>query len=314
MKICLAGGGAFGKKHLDALALIGGVEIASVIGRRLEPTQELAAKYGAAHAGTNLDDALAMPDIDAVILATPTGMHAEQGLAAMNAGKHVLIEIPMADSLADSEALVAKQKETGLVAMAGHVRRFNPSHQYVHNQIIAGDLNIQQMDVQTYFFRRKNISADGSPRSWTDHLLWHHACHTIDLFMYQTGEMVTEVHGVQGPIHPDLGIAMDMSIIMKTPSGKICTLSLSFNNDGPLGTFFRYICDNKTYIARYDDLFDGRDEQIDVSTVDVSTNGIELIDREFIAAIREGREPNSSLAQCLPAMQVMDIIEKQFTS
>ena len=314
MKICLAGGGAFGKKHLDALALIDGVEIASVIGRRLEPTQELAAKYGAAHAGTNLDDALAMPDIDAVILATPTGMHAEQGLAAMNAGKHVLIEIPMADSLADSEALVAKQKETELVAMAGHVRRFNPSHQYVHNQIIAGDLNIQQMDVQTYFFRRKNISADGSPRSWTDHLLWHHACHTIDLFMYQTGEMVTEVHGVQGPIHPDLGIAMDMSIIMKTPSGKICTLSLSFNNDGPLGTFFRYICDNKTYIARYDDLFDGRDEQIDVSTVDVSTNGIELIDREFIAAIREGREPNSSLAQCLPAMQVMDIIEKQFTS
>ena len=314
MKICLAGGGAFGKKHLDALALIDGVEIASLIGRRLEPTQELAAKYGAAHAGTNLDNALAMPDIDAVILATPTGMHAEQGLAAMNAGKHVLIEIPMADSLADSEALVAKQKETGLVAMAGHVRRFNPSHQYVHNQIIAGDLNIQQMDVQTYFFRRKNISADGSPRSWTDHLLWHHACHTIDLFMYQTGEMVTEVHGVQGPIHPDLGIAMDMSIIMKTPSGKICTLSLSFNNDGPLGTFFRYICDNKTYIARYDDLFDGRDEQIDVSTVDVSTNGIELIDREFIAAIREGREPNSSLAQCLPAMQVMDIIEKQFTS
>ena len=314
MKICLAGGGAFGKKHLDALALIDGVEIASVIGRRLEPTQELAAKYGAAHAGTNLDDALAMPDIDAVVLATPTGMHAEQGLAAMNAGKHVLIEIPMADSLADSEALVAKQKETGFVAMAGHVRRFNPSHQYVHNQIIAGDLNIQQMDVQTYFFRRKNISADGSPRSWTDHLLWHHACHTIDLFMYQTGEMVTEVHGVQGPIHPDLGIAMDMSIIMKTPSGKICTLSLSFNNDGPLGTFFRYICDNKTYIARYDDLFDGRDEQIDVSTVDVSTNGIELIDREFIAAIREGREPNSSLAQCLPAMQVMDIIEKQFTS
>ena len=314
MKICLAGGGAFGKKHLDALALIDGVEIASVIGRRLEPTQELAAKYGAAHAGTNLDDALAMPDIDAVILATPTGMHAEQGLAAMNAGKHVLIEIPMADSLADSEALVARQAETGLVAMAGHVRRFNPSHQYVHNQIIAGDLNIQQMDVQTYFFRRKNISADGSPRSWTDHLLWHHACHTIDLFMYQTGEMVTEVHGVQGPIHPDLGIAMDMSIIMKTPSGKICTLSLSFNNDGPLGTFFRYICDNKTYIARYDDLFDGRDEQIDVSTVDVSTNGIELIDREFIAAIREGREPNSSLAQCLPAMQVMDIIEKQFTS
>mgnify|MGYP003298564733 CR=1 FL=1 len=314
MKICLAGGGAFGKKHLDALKLIDGVEIASIVGRRLEPTQELAAAYGATHASTDLAEALAMPDIDAVILATPTNMHARQGLAAMEAGKHVLIEIPMADNLADSEALVAKQKETGLVAMAGHVRRFNPSHQYVHNLITAGELSVQQMDVQTYFFRRKNISADGSPRSWTDHLLWHHACHTIDLFMYQTGEMVSEVHGLQGPVHDELGIAMDMSIIMKTASGKLCTLSLSFNNDGPLGSFFRYICDNDTFIARYDDLFDGKETPIDVSKVDVSTNGIELIDREFIAAIREGREPNSSLAQCLPAMQVMDIIEKQFKS
>ena len=313
LKICMAGGGAFGKKHLDALALIDGVEVASVVGRRAEPTAALAAQYNIPHSTTNLAESLAMDEIDAVVLATPTGMHAEQGLAAMNAGKHVLIEIPMADTLADSHALVAKQKETGLVAMAGHVRRFNPSHQYVHNLISTGELNVQQMDVQTYFFRRENISADGSPRSWTDHLLWHHACHTIDLFMYQTGEMVEEVYGVQGPAHPDLGIAMDMSIIMKTGSGKICTLSLSFNNDGPLGTYFRYICDKTTYIARYDDLFDGRENQIDVSNVDLSTNGIELIDREFVAAIREGREPNSSLAQCLPAMQVMDIIEKQMS-
>ena len=169
------------------------------------------------------------------------------------------------------------------------------------------------MDVQTYFFRRTNMNAKGEPRSWTDHLLWHHACHTIDLFMYQTGEMITEVHAVQGPVHPDLGIAMDMSILMKTPSGKICTLSLSFNNDGPLGTFFRYICDKGTYVARYDDLFDGHEAPIDVSKVDVSMNGIELIDREFISAIRDKREPNSSLAQCLPAMQVMHMIEEKMS-
>ena len=231
----------------------------------------------------------------------------------MAAGKHVLVEIPMADSLADSQTLVAKQAETGLVGMAGHVRRFNPSHQWVHNKIVAGELAIQQMDVQTYFFRRTNMNAKGEPRSWTDHLLWHHACHTIDLFMYQTGEDIEEVHAIQGPKHPDLGIAMDMSILMKTASGKLCTLSLSFNNDGPLGTFFRYICDNGTYLARYDDLFDGRDNQIDVSDVDVSMNGIELIDREFIAAIIEGREPNGSLAQCLPAMRVMHEIEQKMT-
>ena len=314
IRIGVAGAnGAFGVKHLEALSQIDSVEISAVMATSMEKANTVGDKFSAPKRFDNYDAMLADPDLDAVILATPTQMHAEQGIKAMEAGKHVLIEIPMADTLADSEKLVAIQEKTGMTAMAGHVRRFNPSHQYVHNMITSGDLNIQQMDVQTYFFRRTNMNAKGEPRSWTDHLLWHHACHTIDLFLYQTGEDITEVHAVQGPKHPDLGIAMDMSIIMKTPTGKLCTLSLSFNNDGPLGTFFRYICDNGTYIARYDDLFDGRDEQIDVSKIDVSMNGIELIDREFVAAITEGREPNGSLQQCLPAMRVMHEIEANLT-
>jgi 2-hydroxy-4-carboxymuconate semialdehyde hemiacetal dehydrogenase len=232
----------------------------------------------------------------------------------MRAGKHVMIEIPMADSVADSERLVRVQKETGVIAMAGHTRRFNPSHQWVHKRILAGELKVLQMDVQTYFFRRTNTNALGKPRSWTDHLLWHHACHTVDLFAYQTGEIASQTFALQGPKHPVLGIAMDMSIGLKVPSGAVCTLSLSFNNDGPLGTFFRYICDNGTYIARYDELLDGKNNPIDVSKVDVSMNGIELQDREFFAAIREGREPNASLAQCLPAMRTLGRLDAQLNA
>lgn len=310
MKIALAGGGAFGEKHLDGLKNIDGVEVTALVGRTLEPTQAMADKYGVGFATTDYDEMLARDDIDAVILATPTQMHADQAIKAMDAGKHVEVEIPLADSWADCEAVLAKQKETGLVCMVGHTRRFNPSHQYVHNRIKAGEYNIQQMDVQTYFFRRKNINAKGQPRSWTDHLLWHHAAHTVDLFAYQAGQIV-QANAVQGPIHPELGIAMDMSIQMKAESGAICTLSLSFNNDGPLGTFFRYIGDNATYIARYDDLVNGKEEVIDVSKVDVSMNGIELQDREFIAAIREGREPNSSVAQVLPCYKVLHDLENQ---
>ena len=314
IRIGVAGAnGAFGTKHLEALASIDAADVTAVMATSMDKANRSADQFGVRLRFNDYDTMLASGEIDAVILATPTQLHAEQGIKAMNAGLHVLVEIPMADSLKDSEALVAKQAETGLVGMAGHVRRFNPSHQWVHNKITASEVSIQQMDVQTYFFRRTNMNAKGEPRSWTDHLLWHHACHTIDLFQYQTGEEVSEVHAVQGPKHPELGIAMDMSIIMKTPSSKICTLSLSFNNDGPLGTYFRYICDNGTYIARYDDLFDGKEQQIDVSDVDVSMNGIELIDREFIAAIAEGREPNASLAQCLPAMRVMHEIEQKIT-
>ena len=310
MKIALAGAGAFGEKHLDGLKLIEGVEVTSLVGRRLEPTQAIAAKYGIGHATTDLAETLARDDVDAVILCTPTQMHAAQAIQCLEAGKHVQVEIPLADSLADAEAVLAKQQETGLTCMVGHTRRFNPSHQLVHDRIMAGEMAIQQMDVQTYFFRRKNMNAKGEARSWTDHLLWHHAAHTVDLFAYQAGPIV-QANAIQGPIHPELGIAMDMSIQLKAESGAICTLSLSFNNDGPLGTFFRYICDNGTYLARYDDLFTGKEEQIDVSKVAVSMNGIELQDREFIAAIREGREPNSSVAQVLPCYRVLDALEQQ---
>jgi len=310
MKVCVAGQGAFGLKHLEAMQKIDGIEVVTLTGGSPDSTAEVARKFGIPHWTTNLAESLARPGVEAAILATPTQMHAKQAEQCMRAGKHVQIEIPMADNLPDSERVVRVQQETGVVAMAGHTRRFNPSHQWIHKRIKAGELKVLQMDVQTYFFRRTNMNALGKPRSWTDHLLWHHACHTVDLFMYQTGQTVSDCYALQGAIHPELKIAMDMNIGMKVPSGAICTLSLSFNNDGPLGTFFRYICDNGTYIARYDELLDGKANPIDVSKVDVSMNGIELQDREFFAAIRERREPNASVRQVLPAMQTLDRLER----
>ncbi len=313
MRLCVAGAyGAFGTKHLEALDAIDDVSVTAVMGPTQSKIDAVAKDRGIGFASTSLDACIARDDVDAIILATPTQMHADQAIACMKAGKPVLIEIPMADSLEDSQRICDVQKETGVLAMAGQVRRFNPSHQWIRNKIDAGELKVQQMDVQTYFFRRTNMNAKGEARSWTDHLLWHHACHTVDLFQHQTGEVPTQVYGLEGPHHPDLGIAMDMSIGMKTETGAICTLSLSFNNDGPLGTFFRYICDNGTYLARYDDLYDGCENQIDLSDVAVSSNGIELIDREFIAAIKEGREPNGSVHDTLDAMRTLDRIEKSF--
>ena len=311
IKVALAGAGAFGIKHLDGIKNIEGVEVVSLISRELEKTKEVAAKYGIGHVTTELSESLALKEVDAVILCTPTQMHAAQSIACMKAGKHVQVEIPLADSLQGAQDVVALARSSGLVAMCGHTRRFNPSHQYVHNKIKAGEFNILQMDVQTYFFRRTNTNALGQARSWTDHLLWHHAAHTVDLFAYQCNSPVVQANAIQGPIHPALGIAMDMSIQLKAANGAICTLSLSFNNDGPLGTYFRYIGDTAPYLARYDDLFNGKDEKIDVSKVAVSMNGIELQDREFFAAIREGREPNASVGKVFACYQVLNQLEQQ---
>ena len=314
MKVIVAGAGAFGKKHLDGIRNIEGVEVVGLIGRRREQTQEIADKYGIADVFTDFDEALKLPGLNAAILCTPTQMHAAQAIKCMQAGIHVQVEIPLADNWRDALSVMEAQRDSRLVCMVGHTRRFNPSHQYLHKRISAGELAIQQLDVQTYFFRRKNINAAGEPRSWTDHLLWHHAAHTVDLFQYQVGSKVVQAHAVQGPIHPLLGIAMDMSIQLKAANGSICTLSLSFNNEGPLGTFFRYICDKGTYIARYDDLVTGNEESVDVTKVDVSVNGIELQDREFFAAISAGREPNSSIAQVLPCYEVLHQLEQELAS
>ncbi|NNM01861.1 MAG: Gfo/Idh/MocA family oxidoreductase [Gammaproteobacteria bacterium] len=314
MKVALAGAGAFGVKHLDGISRIDGVEVEALVGRRLEPTRKVAEEFKVPQVFTSLDDALAIDAVEAVILCTPTQMHAEQAIQCMEAGRHVQVEIPLADSWTDAQAVLKTQQATGKVCMVGHTRRFNPSHQWLNRRLRAGELNIQQMDVQTYFFRRKNINAKGEPRSWTDHLLWHHAAHTVDLFQYQTGEKVVAVNGMEGPHHDELGIAMDMSIQMKTASGALCTLSLSFNNDGPLGTFFRYICDNGTYIARYDELVDGHDKPVDLSGVAVSNNGIELQDREFFSAIAEQREPNASVAGVMECYRVLHEVEAQLAA
>jgi len=306
MKICVAGVGAFGIKHLEALALISDAEVSVLVGGSdADHTHRVADRFRVPTVCATLDDALARSDVDAVILCTPTPLHARQAIACLQAGKHVQVEIPMADNLADAEALVREQERTGLVAMAGHTRRYNPSHQWVNRRLRTKQLQLQHLHVQTFFFRRSNTNLLGKSRSWTDHLLWHHACHTVDLFQYQTGEPVTRWHALQGPPHPELGIAMDMSIHMQVPSGALCSLALSFNNEGPQGTTFRYICDNGTYLANYDDLVDGKGNGVDLSGVDVSMNGIELQDREFIAAIQASRQPRSSVASVLPAYECL---------
>ena len=312
MKIVMVGQGAFGRKHLDGLKNIHGRRGREPRRRQqgVDGSRREAVRHSALRRRISARRSRC-PGVEAAILTSPTQVHAAQAEQVMNAGKHVEIEIPIADSLADAKQAFTRRRRRRArsrwpVTRAASIRRTCGWH----NRIKKGELKLQQLVVQTYFFRRKNINLEGKPRSWTDHLLWHHACHTVDLFHYQTGEVPSVVHALQGPLHPELKIAMDMSIGMRTPSGVVCNLSLSFNNDGPQGTFFRYICDNGTYIARYDDLFDGKDNKIDLSGVAVSMNGIELQDREFVAAIREKREPFSSVAQVLPAMETLDRLEK----
>jgi 2-hydroxy-4-carboxymuconate semialdehyde hemiacetal dehydrogenase len=314
VRIAVVGTGAFGTKHLDALSVIDDAVVAAVVSDSREQAEKAATSYGVPHVATALDDVLARDDIDAVVLATPTPLHAAQAVDSLRAGKHVQVEIPLADSWAGAEDVARAARVPGPVCMVGHTRRYNPSHRWVHERIRAGELSLQHLHVQTYFLRRTNTNALGEPRSWTDHLLWHHAAHTVDLLRYQTGEDVVAAHALAGPHHPELGIAMDMSVQLRTSGGTLCTLSLSFNNDGPIGSVFRYIGDTGTYVAYYDDLVTGNDEPVDLSGTGVPANGVEGQDRDFVGSILEGRQPESSLTAVLPAYRVLADLDAQLAA
>jgi 2-hydroxy-4-carboxymuconate semialdehyde hemiacetal dehydrogenase len=311
LKVAVAGAGAFGIQHLDAIQSLVVAEVVCIVDENLPKAREVAGRYQIARASAQLEEVLAQPDLDAVILCTPTPLHAAQAIACLQAGKHVQVEIPLADSLDDAETVALWQQRTGLVAMCGHTRRFNSGHQWLHERILTGEFSLRQLDVQTHFLRRSNTNALGQARSWTDHLLWHHAAHTVDLFQYQTGEEVIAAHALQGPIHPTLGIALDMSIQLKSRGGALCTLSLSFNNDGPFGSTFRYIGDGLTYIARYDTLTDGIGTAVDPELPEPVLSGVAQQDKEFFAAVRDCREPNASVASVLPCYRILHQLARQ---
>ena len=312
MRIAVAGAGAFGIRHLDALALIDGVTVTSVISRRLDQAGQVAEKYGAVHASANLDDALARDDVDAVILCTPTGLHAAQAIDCLRAGKHVQVEIPLADSWAGRPgggpgAAGDRPDLRWWGTPDGSTRRTSGS--------TAGWWRGSCRS--SSWTSRRTSSAGPTPTRWASRAAGPITCCGTTpptpwtCSSTRPGSRSASPTPSRDRSIPDLGIAMDMSIQLRTPAGRICTLSLSFNNDGPLGSFFRYICDHGTYLARYDDLVTGREDPIDVSAVDVSANGIELQDREFITAIREGRQPNSSVADVLSCYRLLGELETE---
>lgn len=311
MKLILVGPGAFGAKHLDALSAIEDVEVVSVVGPNSKQANELARNYGIGAIDTSLESALDRPGIDAAIISSPSHLHASQASACLRAGKHVSVEIPAGVNWSEIAALAELARGVDRICAVGHTRRYNPPHQWIRRKVEASEFSIQHLHAQTFFLRRANINALGEPRDWTDHLLWHHAAHTVDLFLHQTNEQIIEANILAGPIDEELGIALDMSIQMQTEQGKLLTLALSFNNDGPLGTVFRYIGDTGTYVARYDELWTGNDEKVDLSEISVSADGIELQDRDFINCVREDAAPVSSIQNVLPSYEWLRDLEIQ---
>ena len=306
MKVCLAGTGAMAAVHAKALKKIDGVEIVSVNSREADSGKTFAAEHGVPHTSTDLAECVDRPGVDAVILTTPSRMHADQTVLALSRGKHVQVEIPMSLNLADAQRIADAARSSGRICMVTHTRRFSSPHREIRRRIQDGTFHLHHMVVETYFFRRENTNMLGQPRSWVDNLLWHHGCHSVDLAYWILNEPNFVVWGQQGPDHPVLGIPMDLTVAMKSPKGPLFTMAMSFNNKGPFGGFYRYIGEEETYKIY-------RDSMTDSEGREVALDGVAAFDRqdvEFISAIREGRQPESNAASCVPTMALLDRIER----
>jgi 2-hydroxy-4-carboxymuconate semialdehyde hemiacetal dehydrogenase len=306
MKICLAGTGAMGVIHAKALKNIQGVEVVSINSRAPESGKAFAAEWNIPHCSTNLEECIDRPGVDAVILTTPSSMHPEQTILALNKGKHVQVEIPMSLNLPDAKRMLDVAKKSGKVCMVTHTRRFAAPHREIRRRIQNGSFRLHHMIVETYFLRRTNLNMHGQARSWVDNLLWHHGCHSVDLAYWVLNDPDLEVWGQKGPDHPELGIPMDMTIGMRSKKGPLISMALSFNNKGPFGGFYRYIGEEETYKVY-------RDSMTDSEGKEVPLDGVSAFDRqdvEFVGAIREGREPESNAASCVPTMALLDRIDR----
>jgi len=284
--------------HAKALKKIAGVDIVSVNSRTEASGRAFAAEYGIPHVSTSLEESIDRPGVDAVILTTPSAMHADQAVMALGKGKHVQVEIPMSLNLADAKRIVEAARRSGKNCMV--------THREIRHRVQNGTFHLHHMVVETYFFRRENTNMHGQPRSWVDNLLWHHGCHSVDLAQWILDEPNFVAWGQKGPDHPVLGIPMDLTVGMKSKKGPIFSMAMSFNNKGPFGGFYRYIGEEETFKVYRDSMTDSDGKEVPLD----GTAAFDRQDVEFVSAIREGRTPESSAESCLPTMALLDQIDK----
>ena len=310
MNVCLIGYGSIAGCHVAALRGEA-VTYHTVVGRLPEPTARFAQEHGLQHHTTDLDAALADPEIEAVVVTSPTDLHFEHAEKALLAGKHVLCEIPLATSLRQVDRLIGLAVELDRRLMVCHTQRHRPEFVLAREMIARGDIHVHHIIYRYTMLRRENVNWMGRRRSWTDNLLWHHGCHAVDAALWLLGATDVEVSGHVALPGRALGIPMDLAVVLRTPLDQLVNVAMSYNNHTRANDCLVIGEEDTLLIAGgrlttrdrtlYEPPADGSDE----------VRGIADQDREFLAAVREGREPAVSGRAVRPAMVVLQAVQDQ---
>jgi 2-hydroxy-4-carboxymuconate semialdehyde hemiacetal dehydrogenase len=310
MQAAIIGYGTTANSHARMLHQEGLV-LESVVGRLPEQTEEFARQHGFQHWTTDLAEALARTGLEVVVICSPSAVHAEQTEQALLAGKHVLVEIPLAMSFPDAARLTSLAEDRGLTLMVAHTHRYGPAILEVKRRITAGELTVRHIVSRYVFLRRENVDWSGRRRSWTDNLIWHHGCHATDMCLWLLGEMKPGQVAVTAQVaQPDatMGIPMDLSILLRTRGDVLASVNMSYNSH--LSLYDYLIIGEETTLLVSEGKLIGREGVIlDPAQLPKDDSPQVLQDREFLAAIRERRQPAISGASVLPAMWALEQVE-----
>jgi 2-hydroxy-4-carboxymuconate semialdehyde hemiacetal dehydrogenase len=310
MRFCFVGYGSIARAHARALSGMDGVTFDVVVGPRPEPLAQFAAEFSFTAQTDDLEMALARPTVDAVLITSPSDVHAAQAAFALRAGKHVLVEIPLAMSLADAERVTRLAEETGKTLMVAHTQRFMPALIAARERVQAG-LHVHHAVCRWFFLRRANVNWEGRRRSWTDNLLWHHSCHVVDAALWTTcaDPVPGTIRGSAGPPHAQLGIPLDIEIGWQTTTGALVQIAMSYNSHRALHDYL-FIGEQETLLFSSSRLLAVDDTDL-LPTDARGGNPIAAQDAEFLAAVREGRRSSVDGRAVLPAMAVLQQVQDQ---
>jgi 2-hydroxy-4-carboxymuconate semialdehyde hemiacetal dehydrogenase len=309
MNICMVGYGMMGVWHSEAL-VAAGATLHTVVGRRIEAAEEFAKRFGYRKWTVSLEAALADPEIDIVIIGSPSEQHETQAIKSLEAGKHTLIEIPIALSLAGAERVIAAGKRSGKIFGVCHPMRYRHEREALRSRIAAGEEKIRHIAGRFFIKRLINIGATGYKRSWIDNILWHHFCHFVDLGMYLfDGAPIRRIQSQMGALHPATGIPMECTVLVETEADQTMLVHGSYH-----ATFRLYdkliVTDKETYL--YDILGGTLKTEAGSAPIESEQKNCARVIDDFLAAVREGRPPVTHGPTVLPAMRVLQAVQDEW--
>ena len=303
------GYGGIAEFHTEALKRIDGIHLHTVMGRRAEPTEAFKAKHGFQKATTDYDAVLSNADIDAIIIGSPSELHFEQASQALDAGKHVLVEIPLALSHKGARDLAGMTRHTDCKLMVAHTRRFDPAGIFLKDFVASGKAgHIHQHQHYSFWFRHQNVGWTGYQRSWTDDVVFHHGCHLVDFSRWIVDAPVRRVRGELAPLHSETGTSLDVSLLIRYANETIGTISLSYNaQQSARGNLF--ICEKGT--INHTGKTVTLNGEIIYETSEAEESAILTQNREFISAIRENRTPSCNADNAVDALVLLQEVYDQ---